>query len=219
MKEAYLAFLAWPLAVVLSVGLLLPMFQQRLKRFQHRNSAFGQTPFSFNASVKSFYWVYLQAVGLALAALVLIGGLAFVVAFSSSLLGGDNASLQKQHFVLFASLVPIIFILLIWIVLQPFMAARMQNLIWRHTALSDHRFDSRVSAGTLFGIHLTNLLLMIVTLGFYRPFAVARLYRYQAEAITLIASGTLDDFIAANTQGPGATGDEMAEMFDIDIAL
>lgn len=47
-----------------------------------------------------------------------------------------------------------------------------------------------MSAGTLFGIHLTNLLLMIVTLGFYRPFAVARLYRYQAEAITLIASGT-----------------------------
>lgn len=99
------------------------MFQQRLKRFQHRNSAFGRTPFSFNASVKSFYWVYLQAVGLALVALVLIGGIAFAVAFSSSLLGGDNASLQKQYFVLFASLVPIIFILLIWIVLQPFMAA------------------------------------------------------------------------------------------------
>ena len=219
MKEAYLVLLAWPLAIVFSVGLLLPMFQQRLKRFQHRNSAFGQTPFSFNASVKSFYWVYLQALGLALVALVLIGGIAFAVAFSSSLLGGGSELLQKQHVVLFASLLPITFIVLIWIVLQPFMAARMQNLIWRHTALSDHRFDSRVSAGTLFGIHLSNLFFMIITLGFYRPFAVARLYRYQAEAITLLASGTLDEFIAANSQGPGATGDEMAEMFDIDIAL
>ena len=76
-----------------------------------------------------------------------------------------------------------------------------------------------MSAGTLFGIHLSNLFFMIITLGFYRPFAVARLYRYQAEAITLLASGTLDEFIAANSQGPGATGDEMAEMFDIDIAL
>ena len=107
MKEAYLAFLAWPLAVVLSVGLLLPMFQQRLKRFQHRNSAFGQAPFSFDAPVKSFYWIYLQAFGLAFAAVALIGGVACFVAFSSSMLGSDSTTIQKQHIALFASLVPI----------------------------------------------------------------------------------------------------------------
>ena len=219
MKEAYLVFLAWPLAIVFSVGLLLPMFQQRLKRFQHRNSAFGQTPFSFNASVRSFYGIYLQAIVVLL--LIVVSGSVATGLFSSALAGvvGLLTDIRKGSVSFFLGIIPAVVALSIWLAFRTFLAARLQNLIWRHTALSDHRFDSRVSAGTLFGIHLSNLFFMIITLGFYRPFAVARLYRYQAEAITLLASGTLDEFIAANSQGPGATGDEMAEMFDIDIAL
>ena len=73
--------------------------------------------------------------------------------------------------------------------------------------------------GRLFGIMLTNLLGIVVTLGLFRPFAVTRLLKYRLQSVTLVAAGDLDGFVAGQEGAVGAVGEEAAEMFDIDISL
>ena len=48
---------------------------------------------------------------------------------------------------------------------------------------------------------------------------MVRTHRYRASKTTVIASGSLDSFVQAETQQVSATGQEVGEMFDIDIAL
>ena len=99
------------------------------------------------------------------------------------------------------------------------MEARLQNLIWNNTQLGPHRFISTVSARKLFAIMLTNLIGVALTLGLYRPFAVARLHKYRAESLTMLAAGSLEDFMSSTEADINAVGEETAEMFDVDLAL
>lgn len=53
-KEAYVKFLALPVASLFTLYLLAPFAHQRVKAYQHSNSRFGQAPFSFHAGVGGF---------------------------------------------------------------------------------------------------------------------------------------------------------------------
>ena len=211
-KDAYTTFLLLPVASLLTLYLLAPLCHQRIKRFQHNNSAFGQSTFSFHAPARAFYWLYLQVLGLFLAC-------ATLTVLATSLMFGNVFAAKGTDIFFFMSLLPFALMLTALFFIRPFMDARLQNLVWNHTRLGRIRFCSTVMARRLFFIMATNLLGVLLTLGLYRPFAVARLHKYRAESVTLLASGDLDDFVAASGSEVNAAGDEAAEMFDIDIAL
>src|SRR5689334_18422073 len=63
---AYRVFLLNGFLTLITAYLLAPFTHQRLKAYQHDNSWFGQTRFSFHARVSRFYLIYLlMLVGLA----------------------------------------------------------------------------------------------------------------------------------------------------------
>lgn len=103
--------------------------------------------------------------------------------------------------------------------IQPFLMARLQNLVWNHTQVGDHRFESRVESGRLFWIVFTNLLGIVFTLGLFQPFAAIRLARYRIESMSLLAAGPIDEFVAGQQEAVAATGEGAADLFDIDIGL
>ena len=216
LKDAYVAFLLWPLATVFSLYLLAPVCHQRIKQFQHGNAAFGQANFSFSAPVRAFYWLYLKLFG------ILLGGVLVVGVLTAALFGGAailaNGQTDRQAMALFPVVLFLGFFLLFFFI-RPFFEAQLQNLVWNHTRLGAHRFVSTVSAWRLFAIMLGNLLGVVLTLGLYRPFAVTRLLKYRLQTVTLVSVGSLDNFVAGQEAEVGATGEEAAEMFDIDIAL
>jgi uncharacterized membrane protein YjgN (DUF898 family) len=59
----------------------------------------------------------------------------------------------------------------------------------------------------------------VATLGLLTPWAVVRSLRYRASKTAAIAAGPLDSYVQAEAQQVSATGQEVGEMFDIDIAL
>ena len=101
----------------------------------------------------------------------------------------------------------------------PYVAARIQNLVWNHTQLGNHRFASNARARDLLMIMLGNIGLIVLTLGFYKPYADLRMVRYRLEHLTLLPDSNLDQFIAGQMSNTSAAGEEIAEMFDFDIAL
>jgi uncharacterized membrane protein YjgN (DUF898 family) len=208
--EGYQVFLLWPILTVLSLYLLAPFAHQRFKRYQHNHTLFGTAPFAFDATASAFYGVYLRTAGMV--AIFLIGG---------GLVGGSLASAVGQS----KGAVGVVFGMMMiglyfgLMMIGPYFTARLQNLVWNNTTLLPHRFRSDVRAGKLFFIVLTNFIFIALTLGLFYPFARVRSTRYRVEAMTMIAVGPLDEFVAGEQQHVGALGDAAVDWYDIDIAL
>jgi uncharacterized membrane protein YjgN (DUF898 family) len=105
------------------------------------------------------------------------------------------------------------------LLVTPYLTARLQNLIWNNTNLGPIGFESHLRARDLLGIMLSNLVLVLLTLGLFKPFADIRMARYRLQSMALQANAPLDEFVAGVQVDASATGEEMAEMFDFDIAL
>lgn len=220
---AYAAFLLRPLVAVFTLYLAWPWAHQRLKRYQHGNAAFGHSPFSFDASVGAFYETYLIFLVLAIAVMFVPFGMMIDAIKETAELARaakeagtpppDPKAMSSKVFM------AMILMMLGSMLMAPLFQARMQNLVWNNTALGPHRFLSDASVWRLFGIHVTNVIFIVLTLGFFTPWAAVRVARFRVEAMTLVAADDMDRFVAAQQQELSAAGEETAELFDIDIAL
>ena len=199
-SEAYTHFLLLPLLTITVV--LTPFAHQRLKRWQHRRSRFGTSSFRFEAPVGKFYLVYAIMVGVALAAIVGLGLLAFA------------AQTSAQNLVWFALLFYVVMA-----ALSPLFFTMIQNVIWNHTGLREHEFRCDMKWGGLLWIYFTNMLGIIVTLGLFTPFAKVRAMKYRLESMSMIVNGSLDGFVAAEQEQIGATGEGVADFADFDLSL
>nr|WP_311530916.1 YjgN family protein [uncultured Ralstonia sp.] len=209
--EAYKVFLLWPLLAVFSVYLLAPLAHQRLKRFQHKNTRFGTASFDFSGTPGNFYGVYLRTFGLAVLAVVVAGVLSLLLGVSFHRAPGVGQ--------IFGFIVIGLFMYAAMLFLTPYFLSRLQNVVWNHTTLGAHRFQSQVGAGKLFWIFVSNAVMIVITVGLFTPFARVRTLRYKLDSVTMFASGSLDTFVAGETAKVGALGDAAADWYDIDIAL
>jgi uncharacterized membrane protein YjgN (DUF898 family) len=196
----------------------LPYFLWRLKGYQHNHFAYGGLRSELRAGARSFYMMALGALGVALLGLIALGLVAVVLVPYSAWSGSAGGALRS----VFWALVPLIFIGIIYfnIVPRAFWQARLQNLVWSRTGNNYFRFKSSLPVGAYIWLQFKNYLLILVTLGFYWPFAVVATKRAKLEAITLQSRADLDALAdhAARKQAEAA-GDAAADMFDLDIGI
>lgn len=69
----------------------------------------------------------------------------------------------------------------------PYVQARLQNLVWSKTGNRSLRFRSRLSVQGYVLLQLRHALLLVLTLGFYWPWAVVASRRMRTEALTVWA--------------------------------
>ena len=227
---ALILFYAWNMAVsststgalgiLVGVGLLLvalgtiPLGHFLLKRFQHDNAYFGQTPVFFHARAGDFFRVYGRALGFLALGSFSMGAFGLLtrklfLALQSTVFGW-----------LFAVFYSAVSAYALYLFVRPYLESRIQNLVWNNTELGCNRFASDARAYDLFLLHASNLLAITFTLGLYQPFAAIRLMKYRIEHLRLVPDGDLEDFLADQSVDPaGAIGQEAGDLFDIEIAL
>lgn len=209
--EGYVNFLLLPLASYMSAGLLWPLAHQQIRRYLHNSSAYGNERFAFHASAGDFYRPYL----------VVFAGLfgALVLAIIAAILLVKGIKLDRQGAFAIGFVVVAAAYLVALLFVAPYLAARLQNVIWNNTTLGPNGFDSRLSARGMFGVMISNFILIVLTLGLFKPFADIRLARYRFQHLRLLSTADLDEFVAGAQITATAAGEEMADMFDMDIAL
>ena len=111
------------------------------------------------------------------------------------------------------------FYFFIFAVVGPWFSARLQNLVWNHTTLGEHELSSAVQARKLFVLYLTNFFGIVFTLGLFKPFADIRLARYRLTCMAMTGADQLDALFASDRQAINATGEETADVFDVDISF
>lgn len=207
-------------SVVLGLALLVlivgtvPLGHYLLKRFQHNHAYFGQTPVFFDAQPIEFFKIYAKAVGF-----LLLGSVS--AAIFGILTHRLFTFFQSTAFGWFFTLLyGVVSAYAFYLFVTPFLQSRIQNLVWQHTELAGHRFESRASARQLLWIHSSNLLMVTLTLGLFKPFAQIRVLKYRVESLTLIPDGSLEEFMCDQAgDNAGALGQETGDLFDIEIAL
>ncbi|MDR0702882.1 MAG: DUF898 domain-containing protein [Azoarcus sp.] len=198
---------------VLGLFLLMPVLLYRLKVFQFKNLAFGASRFESGFKLKSFYSIFLRATVLIPLALSLVFIALPLVAVNLTL-----GHTPRSTAIILLPFIALLYISLL-IVLPPWFTARMANLIWNNTSIDKHGFKSDLAFRGLAWINASNLLLMLLTLGLYWPWAAVRMARYRIEHTAVLAAGDLDSFIAGAARERSAIGEEVADAFDFDIAF
>lgn len=216
---AYRVFLLNGFLTLITLYGMAPFMHQRLKAYQHDNTWFGRTQCSFRARAGQFYLIYLLLLG----ALVLLAGAFFASGIFGALAaaaeaqrhGGkaDPTTMLRAIVILYGTLI------LLSLSVGPAFHALITNLIWNNTRIGEHRLRCRISPLPLMWIGVSNLVLVVLTLGFYMPWAVVRITKYQLECMELLPAGDLQEFEAAEPETLGAVGEEAAGVFDFDIAL
>ncbi len=191
---------------------LLPYLHYRFKRYQHGNAFLGSAAARFTATAGNFYAVYgiLFAVSLGIGVVFGILSAAGAGIFSS----GNGASFGIGLLVLLIATYAAYFLLFAAFVVL------IQNRVWNHTTVGEVSFRSNARVLPMARIYLVNIVLLIVTLGLFTPFAVIRSLKYRLESVTAVTVTGMDQFLGnASVDQVAATGEGAADLFDFDIGL
>jgi uncharacterized membrane protein YjgN (DUF898 family) len=212
--EAAVIFMLLPIGIVLTLGLLLPYWLYRRDLFLVSRTAYGKTPWRLLLGPGTFYKIALMTLVYALPFLCVMVLGAWMVGFGAFT---GRAPAQPGSgpgfFVLFLGYLGLL------AVPQAYFWVKKQNAVLGNAHLSEHRLLSNMQVGRYLFIVATNLVLIVITLGFYTPFAQVRLAKYRLEALTLQVHGTLDEFVAAEARTTTATGEEVSDFFDVDFGF
>jgi len=110
--------------------------------------------------------------------------------------------------------------LLSLVLVGPYFNARLQNLVWNHSASEQVRFASALRFRSLAWLTARNWLLTLLTLGLYRPFAVINTWKLKLEAVSIHVSGSMAGWDGRESANyADASGEAAGDFFGIDLGL
>lgn len=212
-SEAYRVFLLLPVLVPFTLGVIYPIVMKRQREFHVSESRYGRAQFGLELPTGAVYRIYL----LAIVAFLVIAAVAASVMFGSIAAAGaapnpdtpPGPAFFVGFLVLYAGFGAIV------------VAVRtaFENLVWNHTRLDVHHFESRLRARTMLWLYATNVLLIGCTLGLGVPWARVRMARYRAQSLTLVPGGPLQTEAMSGRDDDTATGAELSDAMDLDFGL
>lgn len=100
-----------------------------------------------------------------------------------------------------------------------YLQARIGNLIWNNTTLDKLSFKSSLRARDFAWLYLSNIIAIMLTFGLATPWAQIRMARYRASKLQIVGDVDFDQFVGDKKAEVKATGEEIAEMFDVDLSF
>jgi uncharacterized membrane protein YjgN (DUF898 family) len=190
-----------------AIYLFWPLMHGAMKRYQHSNLRYGNQKADFYEDVWTLASPY---AGFVFAAL----GLTFAFGVFME---------TKIHYkpvdtlVVFAIAAGLAYGLLV--LASPYIMVRMNNLAWSGTSFTGIAIASRMRARAYFLLQLKNVVLTLLTLGLYRPFAVVRVWHYRLAHLHIDAPDGFDQASGrAGRPAASASGDGAADFLGPDLS-
>jgi uncharacterized membrane protein YjgN (DUF898 family) len=223
MQRAMLAQGAWVALGFLVLVALAPLCLCMVKRYQHGGYRWAGQRAAFGAGAGAFYKLGLKSVGLTLLLVLLLALVLGVLTWAAApmLRGAVGDSPQQRGAAAALSLFLGLGIgyLAVWL-LGSYFSARLQDLSWNATTSQALAFQSRLRARSLAWLSLKNLLLTVITLGLYRPFAVVKVMALRLSALRVQVDGDIDSWQGSAALPESSASGEMAgDFFGIDLGL
>ena len=199
------------LIVVSLIAVLFPWWEFAITHFKVEHARYGSSRFHFLGRMRQYYKMY----GVMYLGAFLIFGIFFSVMFTAMQGITKEEAKQVPAFMPFISLLILPGYLWIFAYLQ----AKRTNLLYGNLELEGNRVHSNMKAGYLLYLYITNTLGMALTLGLLMPWAKVRTAKYRASVTSIALQGDLGEFVATQEQQRSAVGEEIGEMFDLDLGF
>lgn len=207
----------WFSVSVIAAGLLAPWSAALIKRYQHNGYRIADEQGRIHLRLRSVYFIAFKTLllglmmGIAMAfASVLVGSVLALVS-TGKIDGKGNGAFYSLAFL---GLV----YLQLGAVMLPYYTARLQNLVWGNTRSSSLRFQSDLTG--LVRLTVKNWLLIVATLGLYRPFAVINTVSKRLQSIRIETSSNPQTWMAPPTRlRTDASGEVAGDFFGVDVGL
>jgi len=190
-------YLLWPALAALTLGALSPLAYFKQKKFVVDHTRYGSAPFSFGATARDYYGVFLSLLLPAMA----------------------GAAAVAAGFYFRQPLLSALVVLCLYLYLFAAIATKTGNLLFNNSTLPTMRFDSTLKVREYLSLVFVNSVAIALTLGLFHPWARVRTLRYRLEHLTLLASGDLDRFVASEQAQIDALGDASSDLLDFDFGL
>jgi len=201
------------IGAVFLLYLCWPLMHGAMKGYQHKHLMYGDQQASFPLTTARLAKPYVTVILAGIAAAVLLGIAIAIVASA----GKSQPAMVGWKLAAIVALVVLGYLFLLFS--GPWVMVRMNNLAWSATAFPGVRIDSDMKVRGYLGLQVVNVLLTLLTLGLFRPFAAVRVWRYRVAHLRVHAP---EGFEAATLQaarpGQAAAGDGAADFFGMDLS-
>lgn len=167
-----------------------------------------------------FVRIWLATLGVFLASVLVVALLvAAAMGGSFALLARDSNTGLLAVLVGIAMFVGIVFALFLASApARAYREARMFQLVWNNIGVSHvARFKCGLRTRGFVWLRVRNLVLTLLTLGFFRPFAMVSEYRMKAQSVTLHVKGGLDQLAGQLAREEQGLGDALADAVGLDL--
>ena len=200
------------LVLFLGMILMFPWWEYMITNFKVVHAKFGSSDFKFSASTKNYYIMYLKIYGMFILVFSLIVGFAMMLINM-----GLSGEVEGTSGIVIMVMMFLIFPFYLW--MFAYLQAKRTNLMYNNLDISGNKVQSELKTGYLLYLYVTNTLAMMFTLGLLMPWAKIRTARYRASVTSLNVTGDLGQYTSAQEQQQSALGEEMGEMFDMDLGF
>ena len=214
MNSIMAIFILAALAMI-SIYAMGPYVQALMYRYRWNNAHYGQGDFSANISISVFFKTYLFILGIFLLFSAIIAAIGYAAGIETMISAKKESSSEPGLFNIFF-LVGYLFTLMFSFWAKAYMETRINNHVFNELKLDNVlNLHSSLQVKPLFWIHITNLFLIIFTLGLAIPFAKVRLANYRADSTSGTITQDLAHYASLQQQKQSALGDELGEAFDL----
>ena len=121
--------------------------------------------------------------------------------------------------------IPVLLLFVFYYVVGKFVSAYVLRLTTNETLFESSEGQSIGKLGCdwslarMLGIYLGNIVAIIFSLGLLIPWAQMRILRYQLDQTWVETNSDLNSVVADQTDAVSSVGEEIGEVFDVDIGL
>ncbi len=216
---------------------VLPWVKKMMMNYSMNGHRYGASKFSAKYLTGRTYRIYMLGISIGILAIyALLAQLAFLFVLIIFVTGdiiempfdvgitSDDFISAIQHYFRNIELIDVLVIVAIpfFIALIGYanFRASMRGYFYGAANLAEKiTFQSSVRTWPLYWIFLTNLLVLIATLGLAYPWVSVRLAKYYAKNTMVFSKISLDDFVAGEEETLSALGEEVGEAFDMDMDI
>lgn len=213
--EAYKVIIVYGLLSLLSFGLLVPYAHYRRNRMIVDNTRFGNLGMHLDTTAGQFYTAY--GVGAALGVMLLVP----LQGVLSGAIGNIDPDAPVSAILL---LLPALLVGLFYFVVGQFVKAYILQLVTKGASIGDEngrtaQLGCDWSLAGILGIYVSNIIAIVLSFGLLIPWAQMRILRYQLNQTWLDVPAGLASVMAGVDQHVSSVGEEIGDVFDVDIGL
>ena len=203
---------------------LFALIKKKNIEYVINGSRYGQGIFETILETKKFVIINLKAIGVSLVVVGIIGAFMAMFGGGMELLSTFNPEnleepkMSKGFLGIIAMLY--LFMILAMILIMSFTITRQRTYIYENTKLDNKiSFSSTLRARDFAWVMLSNMLLVLITLGFAMPWAKVRMARLMLENTLIDTSVGFDEYITQKQDEESSLGEQIGDAFDVDVGV